>query len=115
MIKNIRVKANTTFPGDGRRLRIDAHLFGLAQVAPQLERSDRQQIAENHPALQAVFEAKPQLVVFCRPARRASHRVELLTNVAPPRVAFPSRFTAPLVSYSMARVSKKFLSFFRSM
>src|SRR5262245_12942818 len=114
MIKNILVEAYPTLPGDGRRLRIDAHFLELAHVAPQLERADLEQVAEEHPPLQPVLEAKPQLVVILRLARRDSHRVVLLKHVAPPRCCLYSQFSAPPVWYSMTRVSKKFLSFFRS-
>src|SRR5262249_54151378 len=114
MIKNIRVEANASFPGDGRGFRVDAHLLELAHVAPELEGADLEQVAEEHPALQPVLEAKPQLIVFLRLARRDSHRVELLKHVAPPRVTRHSQFNAPPVWYSMTRVSKKLRSFFRS-
>src|SRR5258706_13200198 len=113
MIKNIRVEAYAAFPGDGRRFRVDAHLLELAHVAPELEGADLEQVAEKHAPLQAVLEAKPQLVILLRLARRDSHRIELLKHVAPPRCLY-SQFSAPPVWYSITRVSKKLRSFFRS-
>src|SRR6187455_2305169 len=85
MIKNIRIETYTTFPRHRRGFGIDRHLLELAHIAPKLERADLQQVAEEHAALQPVLEAKPQLVVLLRLARRDSHRIELLKHVAPPR------------------------------
>src|SRR5260221_8171462 len=85
MIKNIRVEANAAFPGHGCRFRIDAHFLELAHVAPELEGADLEQVAEEDASLQAVLEAKPQLIVFFRLAGRDSHRIELLKHVAPLR------------------------------
>src|SRR5690606_29994659 len=99
MIEDIRVKANTTFPGDGRRLRIDAHFFELANVAPQLEGADLEQVAEKHPPLQSVFEAQPQLVILLRPAfGDPVHLVPFLRHMA---FRFYSQLSAPPVWYSM--------------
>src|SRR5688572_8209036 len=114
MIKNIRIETYTTFPRHRRGLGIDGHLLELAHVAPELECTDLQEVAEEHPPLQAVLEAKPQLVIFLRLARRDPHRVELLKHVAPPRWSCYSQFSAPPVWYSMTRVSKKLRSFLRS-
>src|SRR3989337_1529563 len=68
MIEDIGVEAYTALPGHGRRFRIDADFLELAHVAPQLEGADLEQVAEEHPALEPVLEAQPQLVVLFRPA-----------------------------------------------
>src|SRR5688572_33116890 len=116
MIKNIGVEANASRPGDGRGLGIDAHLLELAHVAPQLERADLEQVAEEHAPFQAVLEAQPELVVVFRFAGGDSHRVELLQHVAPSslQASFQSQLSAPPVWYSITRVSKKLRSFLRS-
>src|SRR5436190_18000038 len=114
MIKNIRVQSYTTFPGNGRGLRVDAHLLELAHVAPKLEGADLEQVAEEHAAFQPVLEAQPQLVVLLRLASRDSHLVPFLVHVPPPRRFSQSQLSAPPVWYSMTRVSKKLRSFFRS-
>src|SRR3954471_11766856 len=89
MIENIRVKSNAAFPGDRRALRIDAHFLELAHVAPQLERADLEQVAEEHAAFQAILEAQPQLVIVLGLARGDSHLVPFLFHVVPP---FPVPF-----------------------
>src|SRR5688572_6974102 len=116
MIEDIGVEAYTAFPGHGRRFRIDADFLELAHVAPQLERADLEQVAEEHPALEPVLEAQPQLVVLFRPAfGDAMHLSPLLFHVAPPAfLSGYSQLSAPPVWYSITRVSKKLRSFFRS-
>src|SRR5687767_3101662 len=84
MIKNISIEANASLPGDGRGLGVDAHLLELAHVAPQLEGADLEQVAQEHPALQPVLEAQPELVIFFRLACCYSHRIELLKHVVTP-------------------------------
>src|SRR5205823_13235424 len=75
MIEDIGVEPDAALPGDRRRLRVDADLFELAHVAPQLEGADLEEIAEEHAALEAVFETQPQPVVLFRLAR--GHSVHL--------------------------------------
>src|SRR6478752_4340137 len=64
MVKDVGVQANTSIPGNGGGFRIDAHFLELAHVAPQLEGADLEQVAEEHAPFEAVFELRPQLVVF---------------------------------------------------
>src|SRR6266481_9705678 len=75
MIEDVGVEPDAALPGDRRRLRIDADLFELAHVAPQLEGADLEEIAEEHAALEAVLETQPQPVVLFRLAR--GHSVHL--------------------------------------
>src|SRR3989440_1827538 len=111
LIENIAVEPDAALPGDGRGVRIDAHLLEFAHIAPQLEGADLEQVAEEHAALESVLEAQPQLVVLLGLACRDSmHLIPLLVHVAPPH----SQFKAPPVWYSMTRVSKKLRSFLRS-
>src|SRR2546421_3677995 len=115
LIENIAVEPDAALPGDGRGVRIDAHLLELAHIPPQLERADLEQVAEEHAALESVLEAQPQLVVLLGLAcRNSMHLIPLLFHVAPPRVFLYSQFKAPPVWYSMTRVSKKLRSFLRS-
>src|SRR5213076_1253843 len=57
MIEDVGVEPDAALPGDRRRLRVDADLFELAHVAPQLEGADLEEIAEEHAALEAVLNA----------------------------------------------------------
>src|SRR3954468_22190156 len=106
MVKDVGVQANTSIPGNRRSLRIDAHLFELSHIAPQLEGADLEQVAEEYAAFQAVLEAQPQLIVVFSLACGDAHRVVLVHG--------HSQFSAPPVWYSITRVSKKLRSFFRS-
>src|SRR4051794_34894082 len=82
MIENIRVKSNAAFPSDRRGLGIDAHFLELAHVAPELERADLEQVAEEHAPFQAVLEAQPQLVIVLGLAGGDPHLVPFLFHVA---------------------------------
>src|SRR5436853_2076753 len=105
LIENIAVEPDAALPGDGRGVRIDAHLLEFAHVAPQLEGADLEQVAEEHAALESVLEAQPQLVIFLGLARGDfMHVAPFLFHVAPPRTLH-SQLSAPPVWYSMTRVS----------
>src|SRR5260221_9652570 len=111
LVEHVAVEADAAFPGDRRRIRIDADLLEFAHIAPQLEGADLEQVAEEHAALESVLEAQPQFVVLLGLACRDSmHLIPLLVHVAPPH----SQFKAPPVWYSMTRVSKKLRSFLSS-
>src|SRR5437763_5809551 len=115
LVEDVAVEPDAAFPGDGRGIRVDAHLLELAHVAPELERADLEQVAEEHAALESILEAQPQLVVLLGLAcGNSMHLIPLLFHVAPPRVFLYSQFRAPPVWYSMTRVSKKLRSFLRS-
>src|SRR3954447_20458392 len=89
LVQDVVVEPDAAFPGDGGRVRIDAHFLELAHIAPQLERADLEKIAEKHAALEPVLEAQPQVVVLLGLARCDSmHFVPLLLHVAPPRDYF---------------------------
>src|SRR3954465_9034042 len=86
LIEDIAVEPDAALPGDGGGVGIDADFLELAHVAPQLERADLEQVAEEHAALEAVLEAQPELVVFLGLACGDSmHFVPLLFHLAPPR------------------------------
>src|SRR5205085_1151839 len=72
LVEHIAVEPDAAFPGDRRRVRIDADLLELAHIAPQLESADLEQIAEEHAALESVLEAQPQFVVLLGLACRNS-------------------------------------------
>src|SRR5229473_4415790 len=76
MIEDVGVEPDAALPGDRRRLRVDADLFELAHVAPQLEGADLEEIAEEHAALEAVLETQPQPIVLFRLARGHSRSEE---------------------------------------
>src|SRR5882724_5332636 len=106
LVEHVAVETDAAFPGDGRGVGVDRDLLEFTHVAPQLERADLKQVAEEHAALESVFEAQPELVVFLRLACRYSmHLVPLL-------FCFHSQLSAPPVWYSITRVSKKLRSFF---
>src|SRR4051812_12784825 len=108
LVEHVAVEADAAFPGDGRGVGIDRDLLEFTHVPPELERADLKQVAEEHTALESVFEAQPELVVFLRLARRyPMHLVPLLFR-------FHSQLSAPPVWYSITRVSKKLRSFLRS-
>src|SRR2546430_14209043 len=89
LIENIAVEPDAALPGDGRGVRIDAHLLELAHVSPQLERADLEQVAKEHAALEPVLEAQPELVVLLGLACRYSmHLIPLLFHVATPHSQF---------------------------
>src|SRR4051812_2209773 len=89
LIQDIAVEPNTAFPGNGRGMRIDAHLLELAHIPPQLERADLEQVAEEHRAFESVLEAQPQLVILLGLACCDSmHLIPLLFHVALPRRFF---------------------------
>src|SRR5947207_11362292 len=112
LVEHVAVEPDAALPGDGRSVRIYADLLEFAHVAPQLERADLEQVAEEHAAFESVLEAQPQLVVLLDLACGDSmHLIPLLVHVVPPR---HSQFRAPPVWYSMTRVSKKLRSFLRS-
>src|SRR5262245_39396199 len=81
MIEDVGVQAYPAFPSHGGGLGVDAHFFELAHVAPQLEGSDLEQVAEEYAPLQPVLEPQPQLVVAFRLARGYSHLFPFLVHV----------------------------------
>src|SRR5947208_9557416 len=85
MIEDVGVEPDAALPGDRRRLRVDADLFELAHVAPQLEGADLEEIAEEHAALEAGLETQPQPVGLFRLARGHSVHLgpSLLHGVSP--------------------------------
>src|SRR5437763_7402336 len=56
LIEDIAVEPDTSFPGDCRGVRIDAHLLELAHVAPELEGANLEQVAEEHRAFEPILE-----------------------------------------------------------
>src|SRR3954465_7888927 len=89
LVKNVAVEPDAAFPGDSRGVGIDAHLLELAHIAPELEGTDLQKIAEEHAALESILEAQPQVVILLGLARCDSmHFIPLLLHVAPPRDSF---------------------------
>src|SRR5713101_6925520 len=98
MIEDVRIEPDAALPGDRRRLRIDADPFELAHIAPQLEGTDLEEIAEEHAALEAVLETQPQPVVLFRLARGHSvHLAPVLLHGFIPLCLVPTQRAAGLI------------------